>query len=361
MKSIRFNQIKAGDCRYLRTTLRPNDSIDNQVVDIVFENSDLHILPVTTCTEYDGIVEVLLGNYICLDKVFKNSIEKEVLLTIFFNLIKELSRLTRKGIKLKYIILNKRYLYVNPEDLSIRFVCIPVENVEHNVDFKVFLRGLLASARYSNSDNLEYVGRLLNCINSNEYSNTKLVELIREIGGQNIGKPVKYIYNEQVLGEIEEASDSVAGEVTEVNMFDGQIEDMELAKKFEEVRKTEVKEPIVEPVIEVKKEPQPVAKPKYMPVSPYLVRMATNEKIHIDRERFNLGKSPMSNHYVIDNERVSRYHCAIVYRNGRYYIKDNGSTNCTYVNGIDIGDMAVELVHNTTIHIASEEFLFILI
>ncbi len=361
MKSIKFTQIKAGDCQYLKTKLRPNDSIDNQVVDIVFENSDLHILPITTCTEYDGIVEVLLGNYISLDKILKNNIEEEVLLTIFFNLIKELSGLTRKGVKLKYIILNKRYLYVNPDDLTIRFICIPVENVEHDVDFRIFLKGLLAGARYSESDNLEYVGRLLNCLNSEEYSNTKFVELIRELGGADIGKAVSYIYDEQVLGEIEESADNIAGEVTEVNMFDGQIEDLELAKKFEEARKPEIEEVASEPAKEVEEEEQLAVEPKYIPATPYLVRMATNEKIHIDRERFNLGKSPMSNHYVIDNERVSRYHCAIVYRNGRYYINDNGSTNCTYVNGIDIGDMAVELVHNTTIHIASEEFLFILV
>ena len=382
MKNIRFNQTKVGECRYLKTRLRPNDSINNQVVDLLFDNSDFKVLPIKTCTEYDGIVEILLNDDLSLDFVIKNNIERNVMLTLVFNLIKELSGLVRKGVKLEYIVFNKRYIYVNPKDLSIRFVCVPIDNVEHKVDFRIFLRGLLASAVYSEDVSLEYVGRLLNLVNSAEYTNTKFVELIREIGGDDIGKPMPYGYNEEDIEKVSKNNDSVAGEITEVNMFDREIEDHELAKAFEKARADYAREitkgvpgdtrevPILTDE-QIKEASEAIAAEKaakkaaemeqeeVTPYQPYLIRMSTREKILIDKDRFNLGKSPMSNHYVIDNDRVSRYHCAIVYRNGRYYIKDNGSTNCTYVNGVDIGDLAVELVNNTSIHIANEEFLFI--
>ena len=368
MKNIRFSQMQVGDCRYLKTRMRENDVLNNSVVDMIFDSSELHILPIT-CSEYEGTIEVLLGNYITIDKVLKNNVKRDIMLTIMFNLIKEISGLIRKGIKLEYLVLNKRYLYVNPQDLSIRFICIPVDNVEHQVDFNIFLRGLLASARYSSNDNLEYVGVLLNCINEQDYSNTKLIAAIRAIAGEDVGKPVEYDL-EKCAQDSAYSEDTAIGEVTQVNMFDGDIEEEELAKFFAarvDKEKSvpdlsiQVKEKINEEVDKVIGNNVVGSLEEKHEYIPYLVRVSNREKIHIDQERFNIGKSEITNNYAINNERVSRNHCSIVRRNGHFYIKDNGSTNSTFVNSINIGEMAVELLNNTTIHIANEEFVFLLI
>ncbi len=348
MKNIRFNQVGVGNCNYLRTNVRENDIVNEKVVDMVFESSDLHILPITY-SEYEQVMEVLLEDYITLDDVFKNDITKEELLTIFFNLIKEISGLVRKGIKLEYLVLNKRYIYLNPEDSTVRFICIPIDNVEHQVDFKIFLRSLLVTAKFDSTEPLEYVGRLINCINGDDYTNTKLVALMRNLGGENLGKSIRYKDLPTKLGDAR-GLDSAVDEITEVNMFDANIEDEVLANEFAKVRQEKVLP--VAPVVAVM--------PEGLGTKAYIVRLATKEKTLIKKERFNIGKSDVGNDLIVPNEKVSRYHCAIVCRDGKYYIKDNGSTNKTFVNGIDIGDRAVELENNTKVNLGTEEFIFII-
>jgi pSer/pThr/pTyr-binding forkhead associated (FHA) protein len=45
-----------------------------------------------------------------------------------------------------------------------------------------------------------------------------------------------------------------------------------------------------------------------------------------------IGRSP-DNHVHIDDQRVSREHAHLVFRDGKYFIKDNSSVNGTFLNG----------------------------
>jgi len=50
-------------------------------------------------------------------------------------------------------------------------------------------------------------------------------------------------------------------------------------------------------------------------------------------ENISIGRG-INNNIVIDYDKsISGRHCVISYRNGRYFIKDNGSANHTFVNG----------------------------
>ena len=62
---------------------------------------------------------------------------------------------------------------------------------------------------------------------------------------------------------------------------------------------------------------------------------------------------------VQGNGAVSRVHAIITSKDGVYYIKDNKSTNHTYVNGkiLDEGDEEL-LTHDSKIMLGNEEFIF---
>ncbi|MGN0436769.1 MAG: FHA domain-containing protein, partial [Wujia sp.] len=95
---------------------------------------------------------------------------------------------------------------------------------------------------------------------------------------------------------------------------------------------------------------------------PHMVRKKTGEIINITKPEFSIGKSQTKADYAIeDNSAISRVHCIIVQRDGVNYIKDNGSTNHTYVNGVELEPGKEVLLKNKTIvHLGDEEFTFLL-
>ncbi len=95
---------------------------------------------------------------------------------------------------------------------------------------------------------------------------------------------------------------------------------------------------------------------------PHLVRKNTGEIINITKPEFSIGKSKTKADYAIENNTaISRVHCIIVQKDGVNYIKDNGSTNHTFINGIQLEPGKEVLLKNKTIiRMGDEEFTFLL-
>lgn len=100
--------------------------------------------------------------------------------------------------------------------------------------------------------------------------------------------------------------------------------------------------------------------PQDMAMQPYLIRIRNGEKIIISTQMFRIGKDPSCVEYCIsDNVAISRSHAYIANYDGAYWLVDNNSTNCTYVNGMMLpANTRVQLVDGTRIHLADEEFEF---
>lgn len=92
----------------------------------------------------------------------------------------------------------------------------------------------------------------------------------------------------------------------------------------------------------------------------WLIRIKTNERIPIRKDVFRIGKNNGSvDYFVADNAAVSRNHADILFRDGKYYIQDNNSTNHTYLNGKLIpGNTPSELKDGYSVSLANELFRF---
>ena len=95
---------------------------------------------------------------------------------------------------------------------------------------------------------------------------------------------------------------------------------------------------------------------------PHFVRKSTGEIINITKPEFIIGKSKTKADYAIENNSaISREHCFVIQRDGVNYIKDNNSTNHTYVNGVELQPgKEVLLKHKTEVRLGDEEFTFLL-
>ena len=93
---------------------------------------------------------------------------------------------------------------------------------------------------------------------------------------------------------------------------------------------------------------------------PYLIRVSTEERIMLNKAIFKIGKATRGVDYTVGgNGAISRQHAFIIQKDGVCYIKDNKSTNHTYVNGKRVEDGEEEiLTHDSLVRLADEEFTF---
>lgn len=94
---------------------------------------------------------------------------------------------------------------------------------------------------------------------------------------------------------------------------------------------------------------------------PYLVRVSTGERAVINGDNFKLGRSEQRADFCIrNNSGISNVHATIVLKNGQYFLKDNYSTNGTYVDGNRISDSStpVLLRNGSVIQLYNEEIVF---
>ena len=96
------------------------------------------------------------------------------------------------------------------------------------------------------------------------------------------------------------------------------------------------------------------------PSYPYIIRLNTFERADVNKPVFRVGKEKSYvDYFVVNNNAVSRIHADIITQNGRYYIKDNNSTNHTFVNGTVVPPgVQFELSDGDAIMLANEPFEF---
>jgi hypothetical protein len=88
----------------------------------------------------------------------------------------------------------------------------------------------------------------------------------------------------------------------------------------------------------------PVVTPSDLPEPPppplYLI--FENQRFVIDKDQFIIGRGAKTSDLPIRDGNISRKHCAVVRKNGGYFIKDLGSTNGIDFNGTRVDNKRIE-------------------
>ena len=95
-------------------------------------------------------------------------------------------------------------------------------------------------------------------------------------------------------------------------------------------------------------------------INPYLIRVNTKERIIISKATFKIGKANRGvDYHVSGNGAISRQHAVILHKGSCYYIKDNKSTNHTFVDDVKVEDGEEALLSDKCIiRLGDEEFTF---
>ncbi len=90
-----------------------------------------------------------------------------------------------------------------------------------------------------------------------------------------------------------------------------------------------------------------------------LVHIRSGQEIRIQKEVFVIGKDKAIADLVLSNKTISRKHAEIITKGTHYFLKDNNSTNQTFVGGKPIKpDTNVEIFSGSIIRFSNEEYRF---
>lgn len=93
---------------------------------------------------------------------------------------------------------------------------------------------------------------------------------------------------------------------------------------------------------------------------PFLRRVKTGERFPVNKILFRIGtERSFVDCWVSDNSAVSHSHADIIHHDGKYFVRDNNSTNHTYLNGRMIpSNQEVALPDGASLLLGNEEFRF---
>lgn len=472
MRGFRFTAKNIGDERYLTYIMGEGCELDEDALDICEDGvSGLVGIIYEEDDDFDYLTYDITGKT-ALENYTKGTVDKKTVFTLVRNVAKGIIEFKEVGIPLSYILLNRNFMYVNPDTLEIEYICLPVES-EGSVaaEFKAFMRQFIANLMYNVNEDVGYVGQLLTYINGDSFNLRGLVGLVEalmkdsgmdyEAEGDIATADGDVVVNTEILSggdqgvsgymnnledtdealpeigddeeeEVEVEAEAAAEEEPEAEEEaeeeeveededddDGPetvtIADIRAAQKSVKVNRaaliqnnahgeaSEEEKPAAEqkedntsnkkkdsgkakdkkkdkekaneeskPEVkeEAPKAPEAdaaatqaaaVSESADIKINPYIVRETTNERAMINKPVFKLGKATRGVDYRVDgNNAISRIHAIITLKeNNQYYIKDNKSTNHTYVNNVQLEpDQEVLLTNNCTITLGDEDFLF---
>lgn len=179
MRSFYFTAKNIGKERYLTYICGEGTEIDEDVLDYCEENELTEIVPIIY--EEDDDFDYLtydISGYMTLESYSAETIKKESVLKILRNISMGMIGIKEYALPLSYIILNKGFMYINPDTLKVQFLYLPVEgDASVSAEFKSFVRQFIASLKYDVEEDLSYVGQLLTYINGDGFNLRGLIGL----------------------------------------------------------------------------------------------------------------------------------------------------------------------------------------
>ena len=419
MKKNKVLLTKTGDTYNCRYVLDQTDIIDEKV-DKGVSGKFPQIIP-CRLEEKDNQREFIyeIGNKVQLTEFLKKEINKKQMLTLLYNLLSGLEAFGMNMISLSYVAKDIQYVFVAPESLNVYFIVAGVDKEITDLnEVRNFVKDVICNAHYFEMDRDNYVARLITFTNKlgtfsvgdmKEFVNQLLIDMGIHIEEEKkkTEKKEEKTANDKVsrIGVMQnnakmvQPGASARGSVPPMpnrqvppmpngQPMPGRPMPMQMGpdgkpivppipnRPASSMPEKKPEAALVPPMPEKKPEaapvpPMPEKKPEAAPVPPveekkpqvpvpYLLRIATNEKIYINKPEFSIGRSATKADYTVtDNSDVSRIHCIIERKNGVSYIRDNASTNGTFVNGQNIaGQKNVFLTNNAKVSLGDEGFIY---
>ena len=366
--------------------LKSNDRIDNLTLGMMVNNDIEGFLPVQPVqVENDRYFRYDITGLVTMKEYLGEYVKKDRLLKVFYGIANTIRESSEYMINWTSFSLERKEIYVNPENGDVRLLCLPLLTVINDGNICNFFKNVLFSSQFDLDENGDYVGKLITFLNPKSYTLDKFIYELEDMLGLEHKEVVEE--EDEVEAETEEDKNDADVEAeTEEDKNDADVEkepaedteqeaanddDTEIQAELEEnIAETSdevIDEKVTEETIEIdevsgkdaetEEVPPIVSKPE---IEPYLIRLSNNQEIKIDKDSFYIGKDEENVDYCIsDNLAIDDKHAYIIRHGKEYFVVDNNSKNHTYLNRVLIGtDEEIFIPHGAQLRFADEDFEF---
>lgn len=190
MRKVSFKVRNIGSEKYLSYILNDDCEFDEELLDYLEENKIPELIDIIyeEDDENDYLTYNVTGRT-TVDALLSNTVNAEKILGIVRGVASGIVNLCDLGIPASYVILHKGFTYVNPVTYDVGMLCVPVEaDANINAEFRTFVKDILTSVKYDDSEDCNYVARLLNLLNTDKFTvrnfYSQLTELMESAGMQ---------------------------------------------------------------------------------------------------------------------------------------------------------------------------------
>ena len=360
--------------------LKSNDRIDNLTLGMMVNNDIEGFLPVQPVqVENDRYFRYDITGLVTMKEYLGEYVKKDRLLKVFYGIANTIRESSEYMINWTSFSLERKEIYVNPENGDVRLLCLPLLTVINDGNICNFFKNVLFSSQFDLDENGDYVGKLITFLNPKSYTLDKFIYELEDM----LGLEHKEVVEEE---DEEDEEDTTVEAETEEDKRDADVEkepaedteqeaanddDTEIQPELEEnIAETSdevIDEKVTEETIEIdevsgkdaetEEVPPTVSKPE---IEPYLIRLSNNQEIKIDKDSFYIGKDEKNVDYCIsDNLAIDDKHAYIIRHGKEYFVVDNNSKNHTYLNRVLIGtDEEIFIPHGAQLRFADEDFEF---
>lgn len=354
----------------VKSKLDKDESVNQREVDVL--NSKVIRGLMRPTVENGRKISYLSPGGVTLEEYLGSGISKNDFFLIFAQILEVVKAVDRNSFNINNLVMNLKYTFVNKQTKEVHFIYQPIISQKISSNLASFLYDVAYSTRLALNEDVRPINELLAYIRGlNVVSPTPLENYIlkvypqiyKQVKRQKLGQSemlagadVYYRRNEWDEKKQEAADD----EATSLLKEDDDEATSLLVDDDNEATSLLEYDDDATSLLSDDDEATSLLDNSYSNSYPYLIRKNTFDRIDINKPVFRIGKErSYVDFFIADNNTISRLHADIITENGRYYLKDNNSTNHSYVNGNMLAaNQKSELFDGAIITLSNEDFEF---
>lgn len=364
-------KVKSKDSKItIKSKLDKDESINQREVDILNSKVIRGIMKPTV--EGSRKISYLSPAGVTLEEYLGSGISKNDFFLVFAQILEVVKSVDRNSFNINNLVMNLKYTFINKQTKEVHFIYQPIMSQRISANLASFLYDVAYNTKLALNEDVKPINELLAYIRG--------LNVVAVLPLENyILKVYPQIYK-QVKRQKPGQSEALVGS----DVYYRRNEWDEKKKKITDDKPTSLLSDYDEPTSLLNDEDEATSllmaddddstsllndddeatsllgDNSSFQRFPYLIRKNTFDRIDINKPVFRIGKEKSYVDYFIgDNNTISRLHADIINRDNRYYLKDNNSTNHSYINGSMVqGNQEAELFDGAVITLSNEDFEF---
>lgn len=147
------------------------DTIDTVALGMMENNKIAGLLPmIYTQMDADRLLKYNITSKVTMNQLFERSVTKERIVKCFTNIIDALYNAEEYMLDMSSFLIDMKYIYVNVSTLETELLCMPIIENAQQPNMEMFFKNIIFSAQFDQSENCDYVAKLISYLNSGSFA-----------------------------------------------------------------------------------------------------------------------------------------------------------------------------------------------